>query len=163
MIDFDLLRDAYRYAWEYSEDPNTKNGAVFVAANGNSNRLGANRFPDGVDVREDRLSNRIIKLMYIEHAERDAIYRAVSYGIPTVGGTLYSPWSACPDCAKAIIGVGIKTVVRHKQCCERTPERWKQPIEIADQMFKEAGVEVIEYDGKIGDCESIINGERWEP
>jgi dCMP deaminase len=47
----------------------------------------------------------------MEHAERDAIYKAAFVGMQTEGATLYVPWFACADCARAIIAAGITRVV----------------------------------------------------
>ena len=103
------------------------------------------------------------KYAFIEHAERNAIYAAACKGEATAGGTLYCPWYACADCARAIIQAGIVRVIGHKQMFDRTPEHWKETIAYGNEMFREAGVEALQYDGPIGECTALINGEVWNP
>jgi deoxycytidylate deaminase len=51
----------------------------------------------------------------------------------------------CPDCARAIIQSGIKTVVTYK--LEPAPDQptgtWRDKVVYSEQMFKEAGVTCI--------------------
>jgi deoxycytidylate deaminase len=72
-------------------------------------------------------------------------------------------WSACTDCARAIICAGIKTLVRHNQASDRSPDSWKQNIVIADQMLKEAGIEIIDYDGIVDGPSLRHSGNIWNP
>lgn len=46
---------------------------------------------------------------------------------------------------------------------ERTPERWRDTVRLAGEMFAEAGVIVQEWHGSIGDVTSIIDGKHWNP
>ncbi len=154
-----LLRTAYLIAEFYSEDPCTKNGAVLVSEDGRPIANAANSFPTGVRPRLERPE----KYAFIEHAERNAIFAAASKGEATVGGTLYCPWYACADCARAIIQAGIVRVIGHKQMFDRTPEHWKESIAYGNDMFREAGIETLQYDGPIGGCTALINGEGWKP
>ena len=122
----------------------------------------ANQIPYGIKVIPTRLI-RPTKYTYIEHAERNVIYAAAHEGISTLGATLYVPWFACDSCGRAIITSGISRVIGHKAMFDKTPERWKKSIEDAFQMFEEAGVEMLLYDGKIGDVEARFDGADWEP
>jgi len=161
-VECDLLRNAYRLAEMCSDDPNTKNGAILISADGRIIGTGVNRFPRGVKVTPERLM-RPMKYEFMEHAERTAIFDACRRCENTVGSTMYCPWYACAPCARAIIEAGIVRVIGHKQIFDRTPEHWKETIAIGNEMFREAGVEAIQFDGPIGDCTSFFNGERWEP
>jgi len=155
----DMLRNAYRVAEFYSDDPSTRNGAVLVNKDGRPISSAANRFPCGVAPRLERPK----KYAFIEHAERNAIYAAACKGEATAGGTLYCPWYACADCARAIIQAGIVRVIGHKPMFDRTPEHWKETIAYGNEMFREAEVEALQYDGPIGECTALINGEVWNP
>ena len=128
--------------------------------------MGANRFPFGVVKLPERLETAV-KLTYMEHAEQDVILRAAYHGIKTQGALLFCPWFACADCARAIIGAGIATVIGHKQMMEKTPERWQSAIDAADVMLDEAGVKRYYYDGPIFDESEnfsiLFNGETWNP
>lgn len=139
---------AYRHAVEFSDDPDTQNGAILVSRGGIIVR-GANRFPNRVR-RDDARLVRPAKYAWIEHAERDVIFAAASLGVTTEDATLYCPWFACPDCARAIIQSGISEVVGHDRPFSLTPDRWIEPIETARQMLSEAGVRQTIIPGDTG-------------
>lgn len=158
----DLLRNAYRLAELNSDDPNTKNGAILVNPEGRIIGTGVNCFPRGVKVTPERLQ-RPMKYEFMEHAERNAIFDACRRGETTVGSTMYCPWYACAPCARAIVQVGIVRVIGHKLIFDRTPDHWKDTIALGDEIFHDAGIELVQYDGPIGGCTSFFDGQRWEP
>ncbi|HVY54068.1 MAG TPA: deaminase [Gammaproteobacteria bacterium] len=156
-----FLALAYEYARDYSPDPRTQNGAVIV--NPESMEIigkGANRFPNGVKELPERLEPAY-KKSYLEHAERDAIFSAIRQGNNPKGCTMYVPWFACSDCAKAIIGAGIVKVVGHLAPCSASTA-WSDTIAIGLRMFEEAGIQYSYYDGVIGVKDLRFNGEIVE-
>ena len=157
----EYLRLAYCAAAAGSDDPSTHNGAVLVLPTGFS-FSGSNHFPRGVIKSADRLE-RPKKYAYMEHAERDVILKAALAGGMTKGATLYVPWYACADCARAIIGAGISRVVGHKQMFDKTPERWRASIADGYAMLDEAGVIREQYDGSVGGVRVLFDGEWWTP
>ena len=136
----DWLRIAAQEAAS-SHDPHTQNGAVLVPRSAAFAAVGVNKVPNGVWAAPDRLT-RPEKYNYIEHAGRAAIYKAARVGTPTAGATLYCPWFACMDCARAIIMAGIVEVVGHVKPRAATPERWTAQIVKAEAMLREARVGV---------------------
>ena len=72
-------------------------------------------------------------------------------------------WVACPDCARGIVLPGIKRVICHKQCMDRTPPRWKEMIDLGLEMCEKNKVPVYQWDGKVGDITNLNNGETWHP
>lgn len=161
-IDWDYhLRTAYQVALE-SPDPSTQNGAVLVDEDGTLRAVGCNEFPMGVKYTEERWV-RPLKYQIIEHAERNSIYRAANNGIMTAGLTMICPWSACSDCARAIIQSGVRRLVRHQEASDRSPDRWLEEIAVADTMLNEAGIEVISISATLG-CQPLLHsGETWTP
>jgi len=134
----DYLREACRYATDNSDDPCTQNGAVLVS--GRRLIYAANRFPTGVAVTGERLE-RPTKYSFMEHAERGVIYAAAAAGVPTAGATLYCPWFACADCARAIICAGIREVVGLSlPMGDEAAKRWAESVEKGLSMLTEAGV-----------------------
>lgn len=167
VYDKDFLWLAYDQAQKKSTDPSTQNGSVLVRENKDGSSgviaLGANFFPYGVKETPERW-DRAVKLNYVEHAERKPIYECAKRGIATNGLTLYCCWYACADCARAIIESGIKRVVGHKQVFDKTPDRWKETIKRAFEMFEEAGIVCEVYDGTIGDGIAVrFDGQIWNP
>lgn len=154
MSDIDRLRDACLYAVRHSHDPDTQNGAVLVTASGTI--YAANCVPPGLVRPEHRLA-RPLKYLYVEHAERAAIYAAAAAGVPTAGATLYCPWFACVDCARAIILAGIREVVGLVAMRNATPARWLENVSLAERMLEEAGVSQRLLAGRVG-AEVLFDG-----
>jgi deoxycytidylate deaminase len=147
MTDLEYLAEACRHAATHSHDPNTQNGAILVA--GRHTVYAANCVPPGVK-RNDRRLSAPVKYDFIEHAERAAIHRAAAAGFATAGATLYCPWFACPDCARAIIIAGVREVVGLISLRNATPARWLKKVEVACEMIEEAGVGQRLLAGSVG-------------
>lgn len=167
-IDRSHLRYAYQIAAEQSTDPSTQNGAVLVTFNHCPSPQGlvlisaANHFPRGVEETHIRW-DRPLKYSYVEHAERNVIFAAARCGIITEGLTMYVPWFACADCARAIIQAGISEVVGHKAIFDKTMERWKDTIAVAHGMLTEAGVRFRMLEGELGARSVRFDGALWNP
>jgi dCMP deaminase len=160
LTDYDLLQMAYAEAINYSTDPSTQNGAVIKCDSGES-AFGANHFPKGVKESPERWE-RPAKYAWVEHAERNAVFYAARHGIKTYGATMYCPWFACADCARAIIQAGIKEVVGHETSLHAGgSQSWKDSIAIAYKMFEEAGVKFRHIPGTFNH-KIRFNGELRE-
>jgi deoxycytidylate deaminase len=159
-----FLRQAYIHAYSDSDDRETKVGAVLTGRDSHSGLqtfYGANRLPRGIVFREERVS-RPLKSNYLEHAERNVIYKLIDQE-PLTNKVLYAPWFACADCAKAIIAADIGCVIGHKTIMDMTPPRWKDSIDTAITLLQEAGVKLYLYDGKIGGCKAFFDTKEWFP
>ncbi len=159
----DYLGHAYILAYGKSGDPSTQVGSIIVRDDviltTGVNHMVASEFCE-----DPANFERPLKYKLIEHAERDAIYKAAKLGARLDGSTLYSTWAACPDCARAIVMSGIKRVVTHKQTMDRVPDRWRDDIAIGLKIFKIAGVELVLFDGSIGgSVTNLFDGEIWYP
>lgn len=60
----------------WSKDPNTKVGAVIANENRQVLSLGYNGFPRGVEDKKSRYEDRATKLLFVAHAERNALDNA---------------------------------------------------------------------------------------
>ncbi len=161
MLDWrELLKAAYVKAQE-SRNPSTQNGAVLVNDTGEILVAAANPFPDNVTMTKER-ELKPLRYKFGVDAERNVLYKAAKAGIKTEGLIMVCPWAACSECAQAIIQTGIKLLVTHKQALDRSG-RWAEDIKVAFDMLREAGVEIIVYDGKIGVGKILRSGEYWEP
>jgi dCMP deaminase len=67
------------------------------------------------------------------HAEINAICQASRHGISLEGATAYVTNMPCTNCAKALVGAGIKKVVVFTDYHDT----------LAEMFFKEAGVELL--------------------
>lgn len=149
------LREACKVAAAESQDSRTQNGAILRTKAGHVVSA-ANKFPP-IALTDERRHNDT-KYSYIEHAERHVIYLAARYGLATNDSTLYCPWFACADCARAIILAGVSRVVGLAKLRQLTPARWQASIDIADAMFGEAGVKLQLLDEQIN-ATLLFNGE----
>lgn len=147
MSELDYLREACRYAAANSGDERTQNAAVLVV--GKKCIYAANAFPPGVR-RDPVRAGAPFKYQFIEHAERSVIYKAAATGVPTAGGTIYCPWFACTDCARALILAGVKEIVGLASIYNATPPRWSENVFLASTMLSEAGVAQRWMAGEVG-------------
>lgn len=143
-----------------SDDPNTQNGAVLVTSEGIA--VDCNRLPKGC-MRTLERTTAPLKYSWMAHAESGAILRASGNGWATAGTTLVCPYAACVECAKTMIAAGVTVLIRHKQCMDRTPQRWKQSISLVDTMLKEAGVRILDFDTSFVGEYQLFDGEVWHP
>jgi dCMP deaminase len=153
LIDVDAAFDPDQ--WDYDVDSEIPLHTGIVSTD-------HNRFPDGVEYKDERWE-RPGKYKYIEHAERNVIYKAAKAGYSTDGLVMVSPWAACSDCARGIIQSGVSCLVTHKQAHDRSPEFWLKEIEVAFTMFDEAGVEIVMVD-EVLDAQPVLHsGDVWTP
>lgn len=76
------------------------------------------------------------------HAETTALLICARVGMSTAGETLYAPWAACTECAKAIITAGVGRVVVSRGAMEATPDDWSANVEAGLNMLRDAGIRV---------------------
>lgn len=129
----------------WSKDPGSKCGAVIVRPDLTIASVGYNGFPRGCDDSEEMYLDRDLKLERVIHAELNAIMSC--YERP-VGYTIYV-WfpgrgGSCARCAAHIIQSGIKRIVYISGDGAQT--KWAESLAIAEQLFNEAGVEIIPLD-----------------
>lgn len=180
-----LLRIAYAIANETSHDPDTNVGALLVdpismsfIADSNTLTYGIAELVDShtpslilIDPKENRKkkeAQRPFKYDYMEHAERNVIYKAAAQGRSARNLVMIAPYFSCVECSRAIVQTGIKLVIGHKKIMDLTPERWKNSIKIGREIFDAAGVHYIEYEGdlyKPNDSTECIkfNGQDFIP
>ena len=128
-----------------SKDPNTQIGAVIVGPEHQVLSTGFNGFPRGVDETQLDRWEKPTKYEFVEHAERNAIYNAARHGVALRGCTLYvCGFGAvpCTDCAKAVIQSGITRIIGRR--VKPLSEEKIAGHAVADQMLREAGVEMVE-------------------
>lgn len=154
------MKTAYQIAL-LSPDKSTRLGAL-ICQDGWNVAAGVNSFVKGFGYKPHH-HERPFKYWVTEHAERRAIFSAFRSGFDIKGLTLICPWVCCPDCARAIVLSGLKHVVCHEECMQRTPERWKEMIDTGLSILEHGGVELVRWSGKVGDVQNLNNGEIWYP
>lgn len=123
----------------WSKDPSTKVGCVVIDCDKSLVGSGYNGPPRGAD---DDVPARLVrpeKLLWFEHAERNAIYNSARRGIALSGTTLYSTLCPCMDCARGIVQSGIKRVVCPKPDLEKF-KMWADQFQKVEILFSECEV-----------------------
>lgn len=131
-----------REASTWSKDPRAGVGAVLV---NRENRLVCTSFnglPKSIPDDPEILNNREIKLRMIIHAELNAL---LFHSNDVTGYTIYSyPIPPCMHCASSIIQRGVKRVVSVYNRGHNP--KWEEENKFAENLFKQAGVELVLYD-----------------
>lgn len=124
----------------WSKDPRTKVGAVLVNETKQVLSVGYNGFPRGVFDLEARYEDRPTKLMFVAHAERNALDNCFA---DTRGSTLYVTLPPCNECVKSIIQKGVRRIVSLT-----SDARPQDNSDVAMIMLAEAGIQLdfIRYD-----------------
>ena len=113
-------------------------GAVLVTQDG-TQIAACNTFPAGVRDLPERHDGDG-RFVWMEHAERHAIFAAARRGLATAGGHLTTSFFPCIDCARAIVDSGI--------VCLDTPAPafadpvWGPSFERSQIILQEGGVEI---------------------
>lgn len=127
----------------WSKDPSSKIGAVLVDKENRILSVGYNGFPRGVEDTEERYNNRPLKYEMVVHAEANAILAA---GERARDSTLYvyPGWRRpcmCAGCAKTAIQAGVQRVVGLvREVDKERLSRWKESLDIAQEMCDEVGI-----------------------
>jgi len=113
-------------------------GAVLVARDG-TEIAACNTFPAGVRDLEERHAGDG-RFVWMEHAERHAIFEAARRGVATAGGRLTTTFFPCIDCARAIVDAGLA-------CLDAPAPAYDDPVwgasfERSQVILTEGGVEI---------------------
>jgi dCMP deaminase len=117
-----------------------KVGVVLVTGDRSAEIAGCNSFPPGVR----NLPERVVgdnRFLWLEHAERAALFEAARRGLATDGGALVSTYFPCSDCARAIVQTGLKTVATPRP--EFDDPVWGESFRTSATILAEGAVEVV--------------------
>lgn len=129
-----------------SKDPDTKVGSIIVGPDHEIRSTGYNGLPRGAD---DSCAERFLrpeKYLWMEHAERNAIYNAARMGTATKNCTVYVSLLPCIDCARAVISSGICCVVVDHTADQKwmaTATQYNQNRSRVQQLFAECRVDLM--------------------
>jgi len=126
-----------------SKDPNTQVGCIIAGPAHEIRSTGYNSLPRGIRDDVPERFRRPAKYLWMEHAERNAIYNAARCGTPLEGCTIYIALMPCMDCARAIVQAGIKEVViSGDRMNQYSSEQYNEHFGLVETLFQEAGVTV---------------------
>ena len=126
-----------------SKDPHTQIGCVIAGPAHEIRSTGYNSLPRGIrDDVPERLE-RPTKYLWMEHAERNAIYNAARCGTPLEGCTLYVEIMPCMDCARALVQAGIRAVIiSGARMSQYTSDYYDEHFRNVEVLFQEADITV---------------------
>jgi len=113
-------------------------GAVLVTRDG-TRITSCNTFPAGVRDLDERHEGDG-RFVWMEHAERHAIFEAARRGVATAAARITTTFFPCIDCARAIVDAGIR--------CVDTPAPafsdpvWGAAFERSQIILQEGGVDI---------------------
>ena len=139
-MDIDRLLEQAIVVARQSPSRPRKVGAVLVLADGATTLAACNDFPAGVRDIEARHAHPE-RLLWIEHAERNAIFAAARRGMATAGATLIATFHPCADCARAIVQAGIARL--HTLAPDFSDPLWGPAFRCSQAILEEGGVRVI--------------------
>jgi len=142
-----------------SKDNRTHIGAVIVGPNKEVKSTGYNSFvrrlEDSVSERQEKPE----KYFWFEHAERNAIYNATLIGASLKDCIMYTNGIPCMDCARGVVQSGIKEVVVDKIWNLTNKDEDLEHSKRTIQMFKETGVSLRYWEGKLLNIKKYRRGE----
>ena len=134
-------------AWRASaSSPNRMRqvGAVLIADDG-TEIASCNTFPAGVrDLEERHLGDG--RFVWMEHAERHAIFEAARRGVATAGAHMTTTFFPCIDCARAIVEAGIVCVDAPAPAFDDPV--WGSSFERSQTILREGGVLIRTVEAK---------------
>lgn len=116
-----------------------KVGAVLQPLDGGKPLLTFNTYPTGVQDTEERHQGDG-RLIWMEHAERNAVYAAARAGRATEGASLACSFFPCLECARAIVQAGIGQL--HTLPPDLSDPVWGPSFGPSQTMLQEGGVQL---------------------
>ncbi len=145
MMDIDALMDIAARAAADSPNRVRKVGAVILSADGSEPITGCNTFPKGVRDLAWRHEGDG-RFVWMEHAERNAIFAATRRGVALEGARIASTFFPCIDCARAIVQCGIAELVTHEP--DLADASWGAAFPRSRAILEEGGVRLTLLPGK---------------
>lgn len=134
------LKVAKALAQEFSKDPSTKVGCIFLDAEDYTELTrGFNGMPRGIDETRPERFERPLKYDFFEHAERNAIYNLARRFL--LGSMVLTTTTPSISCVRGLLSVGAAFVAVPSEIL--TDPAWQ----VAQALLKEAGVKVLVSQG----------------
>lgn len=125
----------------FSKDPSKKVCALFIAPE--SHQLlsaGYNGLPRKINETKERW-DKPEKYNFIVHAEKNGIYNACRNGVSLKDSICIVTFFPCSECARALIQVGVKTVVSSYPDFDHI--KYGESFKYSVEMFNEVGINIL--------------------
>ncbi len=141
-----------------SKDERTHIGAVIVGLDNEIKSTGYNSFVRGLNDNVPERQKKPEKYYWFEHAERNAIYNATLIGASLKKCKMYTNGIPCMDCARGIVQVGILEVIVDEEWNNGNSGEDLEHSKRSIEMFKEVGVNLRYWNGKLLNVEKFRRG-----
>jgi len=138
-LDITALMDLAQKAARASPNRVRQVGAAVLACDGSAPITACNTFPEGVADLDWRHEGDG-RFVWMEHAERNAIFAAARAGRALAGATIASTFFPCIDCARAIVATGMARLVAPEPALEDPV--WGASFPRSRIILEEGGVEL---------------------
>jgi dCMP deaminase len=139
-LEIDALMKSASVAATKSPNKIRQVGAVILTCDGAEPIAACNTFPAGVADLDWRHEGDG-RFVWMEHAERNAIFNAAKHGRALAGATIATTFFPCIDCARAIVQSGIARVVSPEPALEDPV--WGAAFPRSRTILEEGGVELV--------------------
>lgn len=139
-MELDALMDLAAQAALKSPNRVRQVGAAILTCDGGEAIAACNTFPKGVADLEWRHEGDG-RFVWMEHAERNAIFAAARVGRALAGATLATTFFPCIDCARAIVQSGIVRLLSPEPALD--DPIWGASFVRSRVIIEEGGVEMI--------------------
>jgi dCMP deaminase len=139
-LEFDALINLAARAASGSPNRIRQVGAAILTCDGGEPITGCNTFPKGVaDIPSRHEGDG--RFVWMEHAERNAIFAAAKHGRVLDGATLASTFFPCIDCARAIVQTGMARLISPEPALDDAV--WGESFLRSRVILEEGGVELL--------------------
>ena len=139
MTSLDLLFNLARAVAPNSPNRVRQVGAAIAPADGGEPIVACNTFPTGVQDLDWRHEGDG-RFVWMEHAERNAIFAAARAGRALAGATIATTFFPCIDCARAIVQCGFKRLITPPPAFDDPV--WGVAFERSHIILEEGGIEL---------------------
>ncbi|MEH2480734.1 dCMP deaminase [Nitrobacteraceae bacterium AZCC 2146] len=139
-LELDALINLALHAASSSPNRVRQVGAVILTCDGGEPIAACNTFPNGVADLDWRHEGDG-RFVWMEHAERNAIFAAARQGRVLDGATIASTFFPCIDCARAIVQTGIARLVSPEPALDDAV--WGTSFLRSRIILEEGGVEMV--------------------
>jgi dCMP deaminase len=140
ILNFDALINLAARAASGSPNKIRQVGAAILTCDGGEPVTGCNTFPNGVADLAWRHEGDG-RFVWMEHAERNAIFAAAKQGRALAGATIASTFFPCIDCARAIVQTGMARLLSPEPALDDAV--WGESFLRSRVILEEGGVELV--------------------
>lgn len=134
---------------EGSKDKRTHIFAIVIGPDNEVRTTGYNSFPRRLNDDLPGRQEKPEKFYWFEHAERNAMDNATLTGTSLKGCRMYTNGIPCTNCARGIIQSGILEVIVDEEWNKTNSGQDLEEAKRTIQMFRETGVKIRYWKGKL--------------